>query len=90
MDNGPVTHEQFARIVEKMSDLSYEEELAHVAIKKLYAEVGNSNSHLMNSIRITKHKSSEGSVMLATGSIRVFFVGRSTVRDLPGGGGGVL
>jgi hypothetical protein len=65
---------------------SLEESMAHQALKRLYVEVGHSNSHKLESIRISKHKGCEGSpVMIATGSIRVYFVGRSTIKDIPGG-----
>ena len=87
--NGPVRPEQYAQIVRTMSAEaplpSIEEQLAHIAIKKLYREVGNSDSHRINAIRITKGKGPDGSpVMNAFGSMRVFFVGHSTLEDIQG------
>lgn len=90
----PLTGEQYDEVVRRLNDNipmvipeihleSLEESMAHQAIKRLYIEVGHSNTHLMNTIRITKSKSMIGSpVMVATGSIRVYFSGLSVADEI--------
>ena len=79
---------QYAEVVQSISSEplphleSLEESLAHAAIKRLYQEVGDGNTYRMSAIRISKVSTTEGPSMIATGSIRVYFVGRSTTNDI--------
>ena len=91
--NQPLSPEQYDEVVRRINDNipmvspeihleSLEESLAHEAIKRLYLALGSEAPYKMSSIRITKRSTLRGPAMTATGSIRVHFVGHSTVNDI--------